>query len=126
MIKLFKYPQNTYLIYKIENISELISDLQSRDKRIFTNNFRSDISTLIIKNNCMLIKFGYITVILFKNCCFIQSHLDTNSNKFISFIQESKDIQLNINSDNFSLTIFENILLYLSENIDTFLEESII
>ena len=74
----------------------------------------------------MLIKFGYITVILFKNCCFIQSHLDTNSNKFISFIQESKDIQLNINSDNFSLTIFENILLYLSENIDTFLEESII
>ena len=90
MIKLFKYPQNTYLIYKIENISELISDLQSRDKRIFTNNFRSDISTLIIKNNCMLIKFGYITVILFKNCCFIQSHLDTNSNKFISFIKNQR------------------------------------
>ena len=117
---IFEYPIKKYYSISKDAIKKIIPSINNRDYRLFTNDIRSDISHVVIMNNAMLIKFGEISAIIFNSKCLFFCFLNDKSKEFITYIK-------NINNDNLqnnTLIIFENILIYLSNKIDNFLEES--
>lgn len=105
-------------------ITNEIDTIKNRDFRIFSNNIRSDISNIIFKDNCILIKLSFISVILFKEKAYFFKFHCIESTTFIKSINKYYINNKNrLKYINFELFIFEAILIYLSNLNDSYLEK---
>ena len=102
-----------------EQIKNIIPSIKQRDFRLFSNDLRSDIAMIINKENALLVKFNDISCIIMSNRCHFIEFNSVLSKKFIEYIKT-----LNLTTQNLINNAFENILIYLSNEIDEFLEKS--
>ena len=123
--KVLKLPNNEILYINKQFILEKIETIKARDFRIFKNDIRSDISNIIFKHNCILIKFSIISAILFKNEVYFFIFDDKESLNFINFIKKYYfENKFKLKNITFELFIFESILFYLSNLTDLYLEKT--
>ena len=96
------------------NLKDLITIFNVREMYILDNNYSFDISSIIFKKDCFLVKFDKIRAIFFSDKVYI---IKDNNKYCINLINKIKNIKLDDNKI-FHLQILDSILSYVSVYID--------
>ena len=120
MFNLYNINDKTECEISLTNIKNLLpKSINNRDLRLLQNGIRGDISYLLYKDDTMLIKFDCISVIIVKKKAYCINFKDEYSSKFIEYLKK-----LTFNKNDIEKLLFENILHYISEKNDDFLDKS--
>ena len=108
------------IISKYQIFNNIVIDMQERDLHIIDPTDKSNISVLLIKKNCILIKLDYLRCILLSNKLYIFSINNSQSRQFLDFLK--KHYMENKESNNpFEFIILEAMLI----NVCNLLEENL-
>ena len=85
LYKIIEQKDYNITLYDLKNL--LPESINNRDLRLLQNGIRSDISYLLYKDDIMLIKFDYISVIITKGNAYCINFEDNYSIQFIEYIK---------------------------------------
>ena len=113
----YQYTTNNYIEITENQLKKKYNFIKEREFRLFNSHINSDIAKISFNNQGIIIKLDTVSLILFKNDVLIFSLFKKKDN-FIKFFKKN-----NYNKSNlFPLYVFELILIYLSDYIDSYLE----
>ena len=99
--------------YIIKNLNEIISEINNfniREMYIVDSNYCFDISSLVIKDNCVLLKFDYIRAIVFTDKAYL---INYKCNDFVLKLNANTNSNFNSNKY-FHLTIIDYLFTEIS------------
>ena len=115
---IYKFSSNETMIVNASNLQESYPFINKRDFKLFSFEYSTDSAQIIFKDEAVIIKLDNVSAILLKNDLILFSTCKYDDDDIIKYFKTK-----NYTGDNsFGLWCFELILIYLGDQIDTFLE----
>lgn len=100
----------------VDNLKDKITDFNKRDFYFFGQDVRFDISSIVIKKNCLILKFDNIMSVIFEDEAYI-TFQDFDFHKYFSSYKSGMSQFLN-NSTIFHISILEYIFITIVDLLD--------
>lgn len=100
----------------VDNLKDKITDFNKRDFYFFGQDVRFDISSIVIKKNCLILKFDNIMSVIFEDEAYI-TFQDFDLHKYFSHYKNEMSQFLN-NSTIFHISILEYIFITIVDLLD--------
>ena len=100
----------------VDNLKDKITDFNKRDFYFFGQDVRFDISSIVIKKNCLILKFDNIMSVIFEDEAYI-TFQDFDFHKYFSHYKSGMSQFLN-NSTIFHISILEYIFITIVDLLD--------
>lgn len=100
----------------VDNLKDKITDFNKRDFYFFGQDVRFDISSIVIKKNCLILKFDNIMSVIFEDEAYI-TFQDFDLHKYFSYYKNGMSQFLN-NSTIFHISILEYIFITIVDLVD--------
>jgi len=100
----------------VDNLKDKITDFNKRDFYFFGQDVRFDISSIVIKKNCLILKFDNIMSVIFEDEAYI-TFQDFDFHKYFSHYKIGMSQFLN-NSTIFHISILEYIFITIVDLLD--------
>lgn len=100
----------------VDNLKDKITDFNKRDFYFFGQDVRFDISSIVIKKNCLILKFDNIMSVIFEDEAYI-TFQDFDLHKYFGHYKSGMSQFLN-NSTIFHISILEYIFITIVDLLD--------